>query len=182
MIAPIDNRPALQVGHVQVFDYDTSWLDAALQRAAAAAEIPDFPFLGEIRHGVEDYLENKCPHTLLPLPTLFDRLRRMLHQIGCPRMAESLQPMAPPIYLSLSDIAQRADHGFELAFFQLLREELEVLRREGAEEIHFMDLAPAVRFLCQASSWTPRCARLHDEVRCFLMGFDRTCRDTAISQ
>lgn len=180
MIALIGNRPALQVGHFQIHDYDTRWLDDALRRAAAAADVPDFPFLEEIRHGVEDYLENKCSLELLPLPALFDRMRRMLHQIGCPRIADMLEPVAPPIPFSLVETARQAGNGFELAFFDLLRRELDGLRNEGAEEIRFTDLNDAVRLLCQTKAWNPRCDRLLGEIRSFLGRHDRAAHPALV--
>jgi len=67
VISLIGNRPALQIGRYQVIDYDTAWLDDALRRAARAADHEDFPFVEDIRSGIEKYLETKCPLKLLHL-------------------------------------------------------------------------------------------------------------------
>ena len=96
MISIIGNRPALQIGRYQVIDYDTEWLDDALRRAARAADHEDFPFVADIRSGIVKYLETKCPLKLLPLEDLFERMRKMLVKIGCERIAEKLEPLAPP--------------------------------------------------------------------------------------
>ena len=87
MISLIGNRPALQIGRYQVIDYDTAWLDDALRRAATAADHADFPFVDDIRSGIEKYLETKCPLKLLHLEDLYDRMRRMLVKIGCEKIA-----------------------------------------------------------------------------------------------
>ena len=87
MISLIGNRPALQIGRYQVIDYDTSWLDDALKRAALAAEHEDFPFIADIRSGIVQYLETKCPLKLLHLYDLFDRMRNMLVKFVCERIA-----------------------------------------------------------------------------------------------
>ncbi|RYD61291.1 MAG: hypothetical protein EOP83_17385, partial [Verrucomicrobiaceae bacterium] len=100
MISLIGNRPALQIGRYQVIDYDTAWLDDALRRAATAAEHEDFPFIADIRAGIVQYLETKCPLKLLHLEDLFDRMRKMLVKIGCERIAEKLEPLAPPVTVS----------------------------------------------------------------------------------
>ena len=50
-----------------MIDYDTTWLDDALRRAALAADHADFPFVADIRGGIVKYLETKCPLKLLPL-------------------------------------------------------------------------------------------------------------------
>jgi hypothetical protein len=82
VISFIGNRPAIQVGRHQVIDYGTSWLEDALKRAAIAAGQEDFPFVEDIRSGVVEYLESRCPLKLLRLEDLFERMRRMLVKIG----------------------------------------------------------------------------------------------------
>ena len=66
-----------------MIDYDTAWLDVALERAALAADHEDFPFVADIRGGIVKYLETKCPLKLLNLEDLFERMRKMLVKIGC---------------------------------------------------------------------------------------------------
>ena len=93
--------------------------------------------MDEIRLGIEQYLETKCPLRLLPLGDLYDRMRRMLVRIGCETIADKLEPLAPPVTLSLPRFAKDAGNGFELAFFGALKDELAHLRSAGAEEIRF---------------------------------------------
>ncbi|MEP4078776.1 hypothetical protein [Haloferula sp.] len=168
MIALIGNRPAIQVGNHQVHDYDTVWLGHALERAAAAADSHDFPFLEEIRQGVEEYLESKCSLSLLPLQTLYERMRKMLEKIGCHLIAEQLEPIAPPVTLSLTHAARRAGNGYELAFFECLRGELSELRQEGAEEIRFTGLRESVLLLQKQEDWNSACDQLLSDIRSFL--------------
>jgi len=97
----------------QVIDYDTAWLDDALKRAAAAPEHEDFPFIPGIRCGIVHYLKTKCPLKLLHLEDLFDGMRKMLIKIGCERIAEKLEPLAPPVTVSLVRAAMEAGNGFE---------------------------------------------------------------------
>lgn len=173
MISLIGSRPAIQVGRHQVMNYDTAWLAVALRRAALAAERHDFPFVDEIRMGIEKYLETKCPLNLLPLPDLFDRMRHMLVRIGCESIAEKLEPLAPPVPLSLVKLAKDAGNGFELAFYGLLRDELNELRNAGAEEIRFTGLKEAVLILCSVEKWDQRCDVLLADLRSFLDEIDR---------
>lgn len=173
MIALIGNRPAIQVGKHQVHDYDTDWLGHALERAAAAADTQDFPFLEEIRKGIEEYLESQCSLRLLPLPKLFERIRRMLEQIGCKMIAEKLEPLAPPVTFSLQHAAHSAGNGFELAFFETLRNELQELRSAGAEEVHFTGLNEAILHLCGGGKWNQQCDLLLTEIRSFLWNQNR---------
>lgn len=172
MIAILGNRPALQIGRHQVFDYDTAWLDAAIVRAARAADHPDFPFVEEIRRGVVEYLEAKCPLKLLALDELFDRVRRMLRQIGCDRIAEHLRPVSPPLTVSLVPAAMTAGNGFEMGFFESLRGELGELRDLGVEEIRFTGLRECVCILRGSKTWNRKCEPLLREIEQFLHAWE----------
>lgn len=173
MISLIGNRPALQIGRHQVIDYDTGWIDDALRRAARAANQADFPFVDEIRSGVVEYLETKCPLRLMRLDELYDRMRRMLVKIGCGGIAEKLEPLAPPVTISLVRAAMDAGNGFELAFFETLRTELSALRTAGAEEIRFTGLRESAMILRGAAKWNKNCGCLLLEIEAFLRDWER---------
>ena len=168
MISFIGNRPALQIGPHQVLDYDTVWLEDALRRAARAADREDFPLVTEIRNGVELYLENQCSLRLLHLGDLFERMRKMLVKIGCERIAEKLEPLAPPLTVSLVEAARSAGNGFELAFFETVRAELSQLREAGAEDIRFTGLRESAMILRGKSKWSRQCDILLAEISAFL--------------
>ena len=173
MISLIGNRPALQIGRYQVIDYGTAWLDDSLRRAASAADHPDFPFIAEIRSGIVEYLETKCPLKLLQIEDLYDRMKRMLIKIGCERIAENLKPLAPPVTVSLVRAALEAGAGYELAFFESLRVELEDLRSAGAEEIRFSGLRECVLILRCTSKWDKRCETVSREIEEFLRSWEK---------
>ena len=167
MIAYIHNRPALQIGSQQVFEYDTAWLDVALERAARAADV-DFPFVEDIRSGVVRYLETRCPLKLMPIGDLYERMRRMLVKIGCEHIADHLRQLAPPVKVSLLKTAREAGCGFELGFFESLRGELSALREAGVEDIRFTGLQECILELCGAKQWGAKCDRLLHEIEQFL--------------
>lgn len=172
MISFIGNRPALQIGTHQVLDYDTTWLEDAIRRAAKAADNEDFPLVTEVCNGVELYLEHKCSLRLLQLDDLFERIGKMLTQMGCVRIAEKLEPLAPPVTVSLISAAQKAGNGFELAFFENLRGELLALRVAGAEQIHFTDLRESTLILRGQEKWNRNCDTLLSEIESFLLSLD----------
>ena len=172
MISFIGNRPALQVGTHQVLDYDTIWLEDALRRAAKAADHEDFPLVSEVRRGVDLYLENKCSLRLLDLEDLFERLRKMLTKMGCERIAQKLEPLAPPVTISLVSTATISGNGFELAFFESLRSQLVALRCAGAEKIYFTGLRESTLILCGEKKWSRRCDLLLREIQAFLASRD----------
>jgi len=177
VISYIGNRPALQIGTHQVFDYDTSWLEDALRRAARAADHEDFPLVSEIRNGVELYLENQCALRLLQLEDLFERMRKMLVKIGCERIAEKLEPLAPPLTFSLVAAARSAGNGFELAFFETIRVELAELRGAGAEDIRFIGLRESALILRGKSKWNRQCDTMLAEITTFLNSAGTICVD-----
>lgn len=179
MISLIGNRPALQIGRYQVLEYDTTWLDDALNRAARAADCEDFPFVEDIRSGIVKYLETKCPLKLLHLDDLYDRMRRMLVKIGCERIADKLEPVAPPVTVSLVRAAMEAGNGFELAFFEMLRAELADLRHAGAVEIRFTGLRESAMILRGTDKWNRHCEALLKEIDAFLRNWDRESRELA---
>lgn len=173
MISLIGNRPALKIGRHQVIEYDTSWLADALQRAVREADIEDFPFVGDIRNGIEQYLETKCPLKLLCIEELFERMKKMLVKIGCGHIADKLRPLAPPVTVSLVHTALSVGNGFELAFFESLRGELAELRAAGAEEIHFTGLRESSLILRGCTKWNRRCQNLMEEIEQFLRMMDQ---------
>ena len=97
----------------------------------------------------------------------------MLVRIGCETIADKLQPLAPPVTLSLPRFAKDAGNGFELAFFGTLREELADLRAAGAEEIRFTGLRKCAQLLRGTDKWDNHCDVLLLEIRTFLDNMDR---------
>ena len=119
------------------------------------------------------YLETKCPLKLLHLEDLFDRMRKMLVKIGCERIAEKLEPLAPPVTVSLVRAAMEAGNGFELAFFETLRVELGDLRAAGAEEIRFTGLRESTLILRGAAQVEQTLRGALTEIDAFLNAWDR---------
>ncbi len=107
-----------------------------------AADRDDFPFVDEICQGIFHYLENKCPLRMMPLPALYDKMRRMLEQIGCETIATQLKPLAPPVHVCLLSLIQEHDCSFEMALYPLLRKEIDELYAAGANEIRFLHITP----------------------------------------
>lgn len=178
MIAYINQRPAIQIGPCQVIDYDTMWLEDAILRAAKEADHENFSMAPEIRQGVEMYLESKCSLRLLQLEDLFEKVRKMLVKIGCSPIAEKLQPVAPPVTLSLVSAATAAGNGFELAFFEHLRNALSELREAGAEKVHFTGLRESAQILRGTEKWTKHCDALLEEIKSFLSALGPIACDT----
>jgi hypothetical protein len=172
VISFIGNRPILQVGRHQVTHYDTDWLVDALKRAAADAGLEGFPCIEEIGQGIIHYLENSCSLRMISAGELRDRVRRMLEAVGCKSIADSLPPVAPPVTISLLDTARASEAGFELAFFESLRNQIIELRREGAADIRFSHHGAAILHITGRDKWDRECRRLLEELAAFLRALD----------
>ena len=171
MICLVGNLPVLQVGRHQVIGYDTEWIDEALSRAADRRNRHDFPFIDDIRDGVLHYLEHRCPLRVLPIEDLFVRIESMLQKIGCDAIANNLQPLAPPVTISLARFAKEAGNGFELVFFCLLTEDLHDLAERGAEMVCFKDIDESAMILRGKKTFTKDCQKLANEIKDFVSTF-----------
>ncbi len=134
MIAFRNNRPVLQTGHCVISDYDEEWLEAVLAEAAEAAGVA-LPFRQDIARAVLLYLEDSCPLHAVPLEYLFERIRRMLCEIGLPRIADHLRKQAPPVDIDLDALARELP--LPLFFYQELHRRLEELRALGLDCYRF---------------------------------------------
>lgn len=171
MISFPGNLPALLIGRHHLTGYDTGWITAALERAATEAGREDFPFIADIHAGIRHYLEHRCPLAALPVEQLFDRIRGMLVRIGCPAIAATLRPAAPPMTLSLAASAKEAGNGYELLFFRLLREDLQQFAKCGVETVRIRELKNCALILQGKKKSTASCQRLEADI----IGFLRQC-------
>lgn len=134
MISLKNNRPLLQTGHCVISDYDRRWIAGVLQEAADAAGT-SLPFCDEIAAGILQYLESFCPLHSVPLEFLFGRMRRLLVEIGLPRIAACLRTQTPPVDIELDALANEAP--LPLFFYVELRRRMDSLRRLGLTAYRF---------------------------------------------
>ena len=134
MIAFKNNRPVLQTGHCVISDYDREWLSNLLQEAAEAAGTT-LPLKDEIAAGILLYLETECPLRAVPLDYLFDRMRRLLEQIGLPLIAANLRKQTPPVDIELDALAEETP--LPLFFYTELKRRMDNLRSIGLDTYHF---------------------------------------------
>ena len=134
MIAFKNNRPLIQTGHCVISDYDLEWLSGVLQEAADAAGTI-IPLREEIAKGILTYLETNCPLHAIPLDYLFDRIRRLLTQIGMPLIAMHLRKQTPPVDIELDTLA--AEAPLPLFFYTELKRRMDSLRQVGLNTYHF---------------------------------------------
>jgi hypothetical protein len=76
--------------------------------------------------------------------------------------------LVPPFELSLSDLAEEAGPGYELAFFQLLRERIQPALCDRSSNLEIYGLQSCVRHLQSVKTWSRECSLLRNEIVNFL--------------
>ncbi|MFC4993060.1 hypothetical protein [Rubritalea tangerina] len=164
MICIVGNLPVLQVGRYQVTGYSTQWIRTAIEQAAQRAHQDDFAFTDDVYEGVIHYLEHKCTLRMLKLEDLYKRLSHMLSRIGYGSIANALEPVAPPVTISLERAARDAGDGYELAFFRELQTELVELKKTGAIDVYFSHVEECVHILKRTDTWNESCKELEADI------------------
>lgn len=92
-------------------------------------------------------------------------LARVLRNFGLAVQWEEETPAAPKIVeANLEEMAAETGRGFELAFFQRLREKVRDSLAVAPTVVRFHGLRGCVKQLSGARRWTPRCQVLHDQI------------------
>jgi hypothetical protein len=94
--------------------------------------------------------------------------RSALQAIGHGEIALQYESIEPPCEISLYDLAAEAGPGYELAFFQLLKERLRPILLRRASNVNVLGLQNCVRFLQSVKTWSRSCSELRIEIVDFL--------------
>lgn len=165
MIPVAYSKPLLQAGHCVVADYDLAWLEDVLREAAGDAGMP-LPCAHEVAEGIFIYLQEECPLHTLPLEYLFGRIRRLLREIGLPRVAEHLHAQLPPVDIELDTLA--GENPLPLFFYTKLREQMDALRELGMTTYRFSGVQRCSMMLGSRRRACPTQRRMLQELRSFL--------------
>ena len=95
---------------------------------------------------------------------LCEMVRSALQAIGYAEIALRLEVVAPPFELSLRDLAEEAGPGYELAFFQLLKERIQPAFCDRASSLDIHGLQSCVRHLQSVKTWSRECSQLRNEI------------------
>jgi hypothetical protein len=165
MIAFRDNLPVIVLPNGHIVAFEREWLGRALGVAANRAGYSKWWLADHVAGSVQMWLESISENTTtVTVAQLTRAVRGALQVIGYAEIGDCFEAVAPFSRISLSDLAQQAGDGFELAFFVALSSRLrEVLAQGGSYcEIHGLDVC--VRYLCRTRGWGRACAKLRDEI------------------
>ncbi len=126
-------------------------LDKDLVRQAAAA--------------VLHYFKHELGRSFVTVGEFTMALERVLHGFGLEVQCTPSVPPAPRVAESdLRQLACQSGQGFELIFFQRLREELRTQLRQSPRVLRFKGLRGCVKQLVGARRWSGRCQQLNDQI------------------
>lgn len=165
MIAFKNNLPLLQTGYCVISDYGVEWVEHVLQNAADRAGVK-LPFRDEIARAILLYLEQECPLRAVPLEYLFERVRRMLYEVGLPLIARNLQMQTPAVDIELDALAGQQD--LPLFFYTELGRKLAELRELGLNSYTFSGKKECSLLLVSRRRACPTQQRALEELDAFL--------------
>jgi hypothetical protein len=170
MISLASGLPVLQIGDRGVSHYSSDWLETSIRSAAAEAGHEGWWFATDIVRSLFLYLRDRFQDTVITVNQLFDKLRLTLSALGFQDIATHLHDQVPPCQISLMQLASEAEtNGFyELHFFRRLGESIDEAVATGTPLISTTGLRRAVRRLCGAKRWSPRCERLYQDTLTFI--------------
>lgn len=169
MIGFRNNRPLLKLGDFLIAEYGDQWLADALENAARKAGTT-LPFKDDLLASVRYYLEHECDLSVMSLSDLYDRIRRMLRDVGLSHLARELNDLTPPITVSVAEIARNVP--FWLFFDGELRHYLSRLREQGITHYRFTDKKECVLALQGKKRWNSTSEHLLDELEFLLSRYE----------
>lgn len=167
MIALPQALPYIRIGSDSLAVCRTDWLTHTLTKATAGTSVPEW-MAEDISRGVENFLTKHYKGTVIDSEDLFDRIEKTLANLGLDEVAANIDKTPPPVRVSLSELARRAGTGYELAFFQLLEEQLRSAASGGANRIECHGMRKCVRHLASSRKWSSRCDLLEREIVSFV--------------
>ena len=144
------------------------WLCFCLCRAAEKAGYRHWWLAEHVVASVMYYLATTYEKKVITLRQLRDIVLSVLQAIGYAEVALCLEALHPPFELSLSALAKEAGPGYELAFFQLLKERVQSVLSDRTSNLEIYGLHSCVRHLQAVKTWSRSCSQLRNEIVDFL--------------
>jgi len=104
----------------------------------------------------------------ITISELNEIIRSALQAIGHGEIALKYETLDPPCEISLFELAAEAGPGYELAFFQLLKDRMRPILSRRSSNINVLGLQNCVRVLQSVKTWSRSCSELRNEIVDFL--------------
>jgi len=168
MIALADGMPLVQTEDSRVVAFQSDWIVRALAKAALKAGYQKWWLAGYVVETIAYYLATQYQGNSISVPRLTRLVEDVLQVIGYAEIARHLTLGQPGERLDLVDLVQEAGAGYELAFFNRLRDRLQSLIGAGTTDVDLVGLALCVKKLRARKSWSRGCAALQEEIVSFV--------------
>jgi hypothetical protein len=168
MVAFKEEFPYLRSDTGHLFEFDRSWLRAAITRAADQAGYPSWWLTDHVTESITFYLRLRNDETFVAFSQLSQTVRYVLKVIGYTEIVPYFSPAPPPISVSLLEVACQAGDGYELAFFDSLDKRVSALVQTGTQAVTLHSLNACVKHLRKCKTWSRRCDSLREEIVCFV--------------
>lgn len=168
MIALHNCLPLLRQAGYEHSAIRRDWLCFCLRRAAEKSGYRCWWLAEHVAASVICYLSTTYQENVITTKQLRNVVVSVLRAIGYAEVALHFQTLDLPFELSLRELAREAGPGYELAFFQLLKERIQPALSNRASNLDFYGLQSCVRLLRSTKNWTRGCSELQNEIVEFL--------------
>ncbi len=168
MIALRDSLPLLRQRENEHCAIRQDWVCYCLFRAAEKAGYRRWWLAEHVAASVLHYLSRTYGSNVITSQQLRQIVASALQAIGYAEVALRLEAISPPFELSLSELAEEAGPGYELAFFRLLKERIQPAFCDHIWSLDIYGLQSCVRHLQSVKTWSRECSLLRSEIVNFL--------------
>ncbi|HEY0790546.1 MAG TPA: hypothetical protein VGD78_05725 [Chthoniobacterales bacterium] len=168
MIAFKNSLPLVRHANGDTTVLGRDWLVFSLRRAAEQAGYTHWWLAEHVAQSLLWYLASGYDRPVISREGIEEAVRSALQAIGYSEVSIYFRALNPPFKLSLTELALEAGPGYELAFFQLLREKIRPALNDQASNLQVYGLRPCVRQLQSSKTWSQECSRLRNEIVAFV--------------
>jgi hypothetical protein len=168
VIALRDSLPLLRQSENEHCAIRKEWICFCLFRAAEKAGYRRWWLAEHVTASVLCYLSKTHGNNVVTPQHLREIVVSALQAIGYAEVALRLDAVVPPFELCLSDLAEEAGPGYELAFFRLLKERIQPAFCDRTSSLEIYGLQSCVRHLQSVKTWSRGCSLLRNEIVNFL--------------
>ncbi|HEX8311170.1 MAG TPA: hypothetical protein VF614_07640 [Chthoniobacteraceae bacterium] len=184
MIALRDNLPLVQLENGQAVAFEQTWLLRALAQAARKAGYQQWWLAEHVAESVTTYLRDQRDLNVLPVERLTKAVQSVLQVIGYAEVGRHFVAGRPAVEISLVELARKAGTGYELAFFQMLKERIHEILQDQPGHFSLLGLEACVKLLRAKKVWSRDCDALQAEIVSFAReqaGIASACREVTFS-
>lgn len=148
-------------GRVEPLDLSQLVNEIAGQNESFASKLE--PWMVEhVVSSIVQYIRFEMKKETVTLQDFIELSRELINHFATPK------DKTPEAVCDLYQLAQKAGYGFELRFYDILRDHIQKASVNGSESYVFVGLRRCVKFLAGHQRWRNRCRLINDEIVKFI--------------